>query len=332
MDSNEWNVAKVIEASGDYKQSCVLHAAVKLSIFEMIDSKQFRSKEVASRLHAQQRGLEMLLNALAAVGLLIKKGDTFSNTLFSSTFLSKKSPDYIGDIILYHHRIMNSWHSLDYSVRKGKPVRARQIRANSKARKNFLMCMLNLAKNTAPELSQAIDLSERRHLLDIGGGAGLYAIYFCLKNPQLKGVVFDLPTSKSYFEKVIKGFNVRGRLKFISGDYLKNRFAGTYDVVLISQILHAHGPSDCDRIISAAISVLEPGGMIIIHDFILNNEMDKPLFSTLFSMDMLLSTKAGRAYSEEQIMGMLVKAGVKKIQRLPFKGINDSGVITGLAE
>ena len=332
MDSNEWNVAKVIEASGDYKQSCVLHAAVKLSIFEIIDNKQLRSKEVASRLHAQQRGLEMLLNALAAIGLLTKREGKFSNTLFSRTFLSKESPNYVGNIILYHHSIINSWSRLDYSVKKGRPVRRSAILTDKPMKNFFLMAMLDLAKNIAPELAKAIDLKGRRSILDVGGGVGLYSIHFCLKNPQLKGVVFDVPAIKPYFEKVIKEFQLLDRIRFIGGDYLRNHFTGKYDAAIISNILHGHSLKDCGRIIRSTVSALEPGGMIIVHGFIANNTMDQPLFAILFSLDMLLGTKSGCVYSEEQIMHMLIEAGVKKIQRLPFKGINDSGVITGLAE
>jgi hypothetical protein len=45
---------------------------------------------------------------------------------------------------------------------------------------------------------------------------------------------------------------------------------------------------------------------------------------------MLLGTPAGQSYSEKQITDMLAKTGVKEIQRLPFQGPNDSGIITGV--
>ena len=52
----------------------------------------------------------------------------------------------------------------------------------------------------------------------------------------------------------------------------------------------------------------------MVHDFILNNTMDGPLFPALFSLNMLVGTAQGQAYSEKQIMDMLEKAGVKKIE------------------
>jgi len=56
---------------------------------------------------------------------------------------------------------------------------------------------------------------------------------------------------------------------------------------------------------------------------------DGPLFPALFSLNMLVNTEKGRAYSGDQIKGMLEKEGLKNIRRLSFKGPNESGIISG---
>jgi hypothetical protein len=116
----------------------------------------------------------------------------------------------------------------------------------------------------------------------------------------------------------------------MDGNYVEEGIEGVYDVAWLSHILHGEGQKKCQRIIEKTVLALEPGGMIIVHDFILNNTMDGPLFPALFSLNMLLGTPAGQSYSEKQITDMLAKAGVKEIQRLPFQGPNDSGVIAGV--
>ena len=82
-------------------------------------------------------------------------------------------------------------------------------------------------------------------------------------------------------------------------------------------------------IIQKTVDALEPGGMIIIHDFILNNSLDGPLFPALFSLNMLLGTESGQSYSEEQIIAMLAAAGAGDIRRIAIKSPNDSGIIVG---
>ena len=72
------------------------------------------------------------------------------------------------------------------------------------------MGMFNLASLLAPRIAQAIDLSGCRRLLDLGGGPGTYAIHFCLANPGLSAVVYDLPTTRSFAEETIARFDLSG--------------------------------------------------------------------------------------------------------------------------
>lgn len=330
MDTREWNPDQLLEISGKFWETCTLHAGVKLDLFTAIGNEQLTSEDVARRLNGDKRGVTMLLNALVAMNLLVKKDDKYSNTLTSASFLSKKSPQYMGYMIMHHHHLVDSWSKLDQAVKTGTPVRTRVSRSNGESRESFLMGMFNLAMNLAPRLATKINLSDRRHLLDLGGGPGTYAIHFCLENPQLKATIYDLPTTGPFARKTIEKFGLTDRIDFMDGNYLEEEIEGVYDVAWLSHIFHGEGPEDCERIIGKAVSALEPGGMIIVHDFILNNTMDGPLFPSLFSLNMLLNTAHGQSYSEKQIVGMLAGAGVKEIQRVPFQSPNDSGIITGI--
>jgi len=192
------------------------------------------------------------------------------------------------------------------------------------------MGMFNNAMNLAPRLVNTIDLSDRHCLLDLGGGPATYAIFFCLNNPQLKATVYDLPSTRPYAIKTIEKFGLADRIDFVAGDYLSENISGSYDVAWLSQILHAEGPRDCQKIIEKAVSVLQPGGMIIVHEFILDDTMDGPLFPALFSLNMLLGTANGRSYSERQIMKMIARAGVKEIKRIPIQFPGGSGIMRGV--
>ena len=192
------------------------------------------------------------------------------------------------------------------------------------------MGMFNSAMGIAPQLATQIDLSGRRSLLDLGGGPGTYAIHFCLDNPQLKGTVYDLPGTEPFAKKIIEQFGLSDRIDFMPGDYLKKALKGRYDVVWISHILHAAGPVECRMILEKIVSVLEPKGMVLVHDFILDDSFDGPLFPALFSLNMLVNTKQGQTYSQGQIEEMLLSTGFKEVWRLPFQGPGESGVMIGI--
>jgi SAM-dependent methyltransferase len=329
MATQQMNPGELLEISGYFLKTCVLHAAVKLDVFTVIGGAQLTGKEISQKLNGSQRGMERLLNALTAMDLLEKTDGKYANSPAGKTFLAKDSAKYIGHIIMHHHHLLESWSHLDQAVVSGRPVRTQASFSNDEWRESFLMGMFNLAMGLAPKIVPLIDLSSKRHLLDLGGGPGTYAIHFCKKYSQLKATVYDLPTTRPFAEKTIKQFELTDRIQFAEGNYLNDPVEGRYDAIWLSHILHGEGPDDCRMIIQKAISVLEPGGMIIIHDFILNNSMDGPLFPALFSLNMLLGTDSGQSYSEIQIIDMLAAAGVKDVRRIVVQSPNDSGIIMG---
>jgi hypothetical protein len=331
MSAQEMTPGKLLEISGSYWRTCALHAGVKLDVFTVIGDKPVRADSVAEKLSADTRGLAMLLNALAAMGLLQKKGESYANTPASAAFLSKNSPGYIGFIIMHHYHLVESWFRLDQAVITGAPVRTRASFSDAEWREAFLMGMFNMAMSVAPRIVQTVDLSGRRHLLDLGGGPGTYAIHYCQANPGLKATVYDLATTRPFAEKTIARFNLKDRIQFVDGDYVgEERLKGSYDAAWLSHILHGEGPQTCRQIITKAVETLEPGGMLIVHEFILNNQKDGPLFPALFSLNMLLGTDDGQAYSEKEIMDMLAGAGLKEIRRIPLDSPNDSGLVLGI--
>src|SRR4030042_1909507 len=326
MPDNQMTQGQLLEISGFYWKTCTLHAGVKLDLFTLIGENGKTAEESAKSIGADRRALTFLLNALSAMKLLIKTEDTYTNTPSGLAFLSSGSKRHIGHMIMHHHHLAESWLKLDESVRTGKPIRSRSSFGDEEWRESFLMGMFNNAMGIAPNLMHQLDLSKKRRLLDLGGGPGTYAIHFCMKNPNLTATIYDLPTSKPFAEKIIKQFGMSARVDFQGGDYLKDEIRGRYDAAWLSHILHSEGPAECRRIIEKAVSALEPGGMIIIHDFILENTMDAPLFPALFSLNMLLGTESGQSYSEKQLLNILTDAGVRDIRRHPFRGPTESGI------
>lgn len=329
MIDSTWDPGRLLELSGSYWKTCTLHAAVKLDVFSTLDPDRLGAEELAETCGCDSGALSRLLNALTAMELLIKEEDTYTATPSARAFLSRHSDRYIGHIIMHHHHLMPSWAELDQAVKTGRPLRERSSHGDEQQRASFLMGMFNMAMATAPKVVPLVDLGGRRHLLDLGGGPGTYAIHFCRAYPGLKATVFDLPTTRPFAEKTIARFNLSDRITFAGGNYLEDDLGSGYDVAWLSQILHGEGPAECQKLIDKAVASLKAGGMIIVHEFILDNDMAGPLFPALFSLNMLVGTPSGQSYSESQIKKMLSQAGAKNIQRIAFDSPNDSGLVIG---
>ncbi|MBU0961116.1 MAG: methyltransferase domain-containing protein [Proteobacteria bacterium] len=326
-----WTLGNILATSSAYWQGCTLQAGVRLQLFTALAGCSQTVDELAGKLGVDRRGLEHLCNALTAMGLLCRSGADYRNSEAATTFLSKDSPTYKGHIILHHHNLVDAWAQLHTAVKQGIPVQER-FTSEEEDRENFLLGMFNLAMDIAPRLVPQIDLTGRSHLLDLGGGPGTYAIHFCQANSSLTASIFDRSTTEPFARRIVDQFHLGDRIAFIPGDFTRDSISGgPYDVAWLSHILHSNGPEECQQLIHKTVAAMAPGGLILIHDFILENSKDAPLFPALFSLNMLVNNPEGRCYSEEEICAMLKEAGVRNISRHPFHGPNDSGVICGMA-
>jgi hypothetical protein len=271
----------------------------------------------------------MLLDALVALDLLKKTGTDYRNSSFSEEFLCSESPRYLGHIIRHHHHLVDSWRQLDESVRQGGPVRKRLSHdGDEKERESFLLGMFNLAMQLAPQIVDQIDLTGHQHLLDLGGGPGTYAIHFCWKNPALRATIFDLPTTAKLAEETIARFALQQRINFTPGDFQEDALGEGYDVAWLSHVLHGEDEQGCARMLAKTFAALETNGRLLIHEFVLDDSRDRPLFPTLFSLNMLVGTPAGKAYSEGEIRELIAAAGFVETERLPIPLPNGAAVIS----
>lgn len=326
------HLTDLLQLSAGYWSTCALHAGVKLDLFTHLAEQPLSSAELAERIDADRRGLEMLLNALVALQLLHKEQDRYRATSCSAQYLSRTSDSYQGHIIQHHHHLVDSWRRLDESVKTGAPVRSRLSHdADEKERESFLMGMFNLASLNAPRIAAALDLTGRCRMLDLAGGPGTYAVHFCRQHPTLSAVVFDLPTTRPFAEQIINRFGLAGRISFRAGDVTVDDLGGGYDLIWVSHLLHSESPAAGAAIIARAAQTLDPGGMLLIQEFILDESRTAPLFPALFSLNMLVNTPAGQSYSEQELTSLMTAAGLSQVRRIPLDLPNGAGVMAGFA-
>ncbi len=315
----EWSRERILQTSSGYWLSCALHTAVELKLFTALGEEAMHAGQLAQALHTDTDATERLLTALAAAGLLKNEGQMYRNTESSLTYLSHRSPDYLGDMLQYHHLLMHSWQKLSDSVRTGEPVRQRSSHADNRTRDLFLRAMADNAAALAPQIAAILPLQNHRRMLDLGGGSGAYALRFCQTNPELTGDIFDLPSSRLMAETTIREAGMEERLQFVGGDYLTDPLPGNYDLIWMSHILHAESRENARALTYKAAHALKPGGLLVIQEFVLDSQRCGPLFPALFSLNMLLGTPEGRAYCDIELTDMMAQAGLNDLQRLEIE-------------
>jgi hypothetical protein len=323
------NPGEILSLSGAFWKSLALHAAVRLRLFTVLGDAGLTGGEVAERIEGDSRAVTTLLNALAGMGLLEKEENCFRNTSAGALFLVEDSPRYVGYMIRHHANLVDSWGRLDEAVRTGSPVRNRAAESAGDL-EDFLLGMHSNSMGFAPRAVREIPLGGRRKLLDLGGGPGTWSIQFALANPELRAVVFDLPSTRPFAEEMIGRFGVAEQVTFHAGDFTTDELPCCYDIAWLSHILHGENPETCRNVVAGAVAALEPGGLIMIHEFILEEDGTTPPFPALFSLNMLTGTDGGRSYTKDELEGMLTSAGVKNVKLLPLRGPTESRILAGV--
>lgn len=180
---------------------------------------------------------------------------------------------------------------------------------------HFTLALSGRAKNVAPVLAAKIPLNDAKKLLDIGGGTGIYSIAFVRANPQLRALVLDRPEVLKTAERFVADFGVTDRVELVSSDM----FADAYpmvDVILLSNILHDWDIAECRTLIGRCAAALNPGGRLIIHDVLLDDDLGGPLPIALYSAA-LFSLTEGRAYSAKEYNGWLVESRLSPQPPIP---------------
>lgn len=327
----DWTAPELLQLSGGYWGACALQAAVRLDLFTHLAAAPLTAGAAAARTGADERGLLRLLEALAALGLVARDAaGLWSPAPAACRHLVRGGPAYLGHIIAHHHLIMGAWSRLPEAVRTGAPTRERSSHLDDEqAREAFLMGMYDLASLAAPRVAAAIDLAGRRRLLDLGGGPGTYAIHFCRRFPSLRATVCDLPTTRGFAERTIATHGLADRIAFADADYNLEAIPGGFDAAWLSHVLHGEGPAGAAALVRKAAGALVTGGLLLVQEFILDDDRLGPPHPALFGLNMLVGTPDGQSYSGAELAAMLTAAGAGDVHRLPVELPNGAGIIVG---
>lgn len=320
---------KALDTGYVFFNAKALMTAVKLDVFNRIGNGGKSSKELARTMGTSAHGTELLLNALAGMEFLDKKGRRFSNTRCGREIFLEGKELYVGDILRFHETMWEGWNGLEKSIRTGKPAcRHDMFQKEAEETRTFIMAMHNTATGHAGELASVIDLKGATTLLDVGGGPGTYSIFFCKANPRLKATVLDLPGTLEVTKDIVARYRMSRRVSLQEGDYNKPLPKG-YDVVFLSHIIHSEGEESNAALMKRVYNALNPGGRVIVHDFILKEGKTKPGFGSTFALCMLIFTDKGRTYSYGEIKGWLRAAGFKSIKWTRRSLPRDISIVTG---
>lgn len=309
--------SKIMNTVYAFREARAMLTAYELGLFTIIGGGQKSSEEIARKAGTDGRATDRLLDALAASGYINKKEGEFSNTPLSSRYLVKGKPEYMGGL-MHQADLWHTWSTLTDAVRSGSSVISRSPVNLSDHRwlESFIAAMHMRARHQAPEIVELIDLTGVKRVLDVGGGSGIFSMAFVRSLEGLNSVVFDLPNVTELTRRYIESEKLSDRITVSAGDYTTDPLGTGFDLVFMSAVIHSNSVDTNKRLFRKAFDALNPGGRLVVLDFIMDGDRVSPAVGAYFSLNMLVGTPEGDTYTESEIRGWMGNIGFKDVGRI----------------
>ena len=295
------------EIAGGFQASQLLFVAVRAGVFEKLMEPR-TAEQVAAAFGWSPRGTRMLLDGLLALELVEKQDGIYQNAPISTACLVPGAPTDQRHILTHKANGWAGWGLLEEAVRTGTSALGPRDRSQEDLR-SFICGMADIARMSARSMLEAVDLAPYRRMLDVGGGPGAYSIAFMEAHSGLEATIFDVPDVIPIAREQVEAAGLRDRVSYREGDLTRDPFESGYDLVLVSNIIHSFSTGENQALIRKCFEALEPGGLLILKDFLLDPGRTGPPFGLIFAVHMLVHTEGGDTYTLDEAAAWTDAAG-----------------------
>ncbi|MGA2032864.1 MAG: methyltransferase [Thermoguttaceae bacterium] len=301
---------QVLELMWGYRPACVLGAAAELNLFTALGSQSLSAEQLAAKLAADHRALAILLDAVAALGLLEKNEDRYSVPRELRPLLVEDNPQSVLPMVWHSMSVLRAWSQLAVVVKQGVPgPRQASIRGAEADRAAFVAAMHVVSGPLADDLVARLGPLSFRHLLDVGGASGTWTLAFLRAVPAATATIFDLPDAIRQARQRLVGSDLAARTELVAGDFYRDDLPAGADFAWVSAIAHQHSRSHNRELFARVYAALEPGGRIAVRDFVMESNRTRPAEGALFAVNMLANTDSGGTFTFEEFAADLAGAG-----------------------
>jgi hypothetical protein len=300
--------------------------AHRLKVFSLLETGPHALEDICNILNIKRRPAEAVLAAATALGFLSLQDKVYALTPLSEDYLLEKSPNYFGffwDMMIDNSEVF-SYENLERAVLTDCPQAYgggdiyRSHEDQAELARRFTRGMHSISMTLAQAWPNIANLSTSRLMLDIGGGSGAHSIGAVLASPDLQAMVLDLQPICEVAQEFIAKYGLQERIGTRVADMWKDPFPRA-DLHFYSNIYHDWPLERCNFLTEKSFESLEPGGRLIIHDVLYNDEKTGPFAPAAYSMLMMGWTE-GKSYSALEMSQMLDRAGFKEIRSHPTFG------------
>jgi len=309
-----WTLSMAVVASR------ALHLVAELGVADYLENEPATANELAQRCGLDTDALDRVLGLLAAHGIFEQDDGRYRHNSASSLLRSDDPRSMRAFARL--NSLPVAWQSitaLDHAVRTGRPGVTTvdpsgffaYLGKHPDEAEVFELAMAQKARADIADVLAAYDFSPYRTIADIGGGHGHLLDAVVHANPQVRGILFDLP------QVIDMATPSSDRITTAAGDFFYDALPAA-DLYVLMEIAHDWPDREAAAILGAVRRAAEPGGTILIVEHLAPETGVDVVSQTLDVL--MLAVTGGRERTPTELGALLTDAGFQ-----PSRVIRTSG-------
>ncbi|MDP4002931.1 methyltransferase [Methylobacterium sp. NEAU K] len=317
------NTRALFDLCAGFVYAQVLTACVRLDLFTVLAEGPLPLDALARRLDLPPEGVRRLMRAAESLKLVrMLPGDRFGLADLGAALTGNPG---IGAMI-EHHALLYADLADPVALLRGRAAPTRLSRywpyasgetADAASVAPYGGLMGASQSLIADDVLDACDLSQTRHLMDVGGGEGAFLQAVAARHAAPRLTLFDLPAVADRAAARLAQAGLAERIACRGGSFHESLPAGA-DTISLIRIVHDHDDGPALALLAAAHAALPPGGTLILAEPMAGTPGAEPVGDAYFGF-YLLAMGSGRPRRAEELHGMLREAGFATSQEHPVR-------------
>ena len=248
--------------------------------------------------------MRILCDALTVLGFLTKSEQCYAATPDSALFLDSRSPAYMGRAFTFmlHPTQRRKMENLAEAVRRGGAAEEHSSLGPEDPiwvdfARGMAPMMLPAAQAMAQLLKPALAAKPSAKVLDIAAGHGIFGITVAQHCPGTQVYAVDWANVLEVARENASAHGLSERYHLLPGSAFEVDYGEGYEAVLLTNFLHHFDTAANVGLLRKVWSALNPGGQVVVLEFVPNQDRISPPIQALFSVTMLAGTPHGEAFT-----------------------------------
>ena len=304
-----------------------IYTAAALGLADAMAAGPRTSADLAAAVGAHPESLHRLMRALVALELCTMGDDGRFELTPLGACLRSGTPDSVRSwALLMGGGVWLSWARLIDCVRTGNAVPTLDgsatpfddMTANSDAYAIFSEAMVQLTRHMAGAVAASYDFSGIRTIVDVGGGYGALLPPILAANPEMRGIVVDMPGCREGAQRLFEQTHIAARCEFVAQDMFE-AVPGGADAYIIKSVIHDWDDERSVAILRTCRSAMRASARLLIVEVVVPDRPGtSPLDQMIASTDLnMMVVTGGKERTESQYRALLDAAGFTLARIVP---------------